>query len=499
MSSTPPSRVVIENGSMLGAMGQEVSSSRPLLWLKDSPVPEVLPKIIISSCQSSSNLHSVNDINIRELRSSQETRTPKHNASKEDVHAENEMLLDGRQQGPDSECELEQFFPNRTTSQTYILESSAYCVSPNTTPLTLDLFNSSCSRADSESRPEKRLHRKSLKSGTKCSSTSVLIPARSLLSSENVFPPHYTAIFLDNCLHPNESSESVSGQALTGNAGTSADPTRYIQYHQYCRSRPPLESVGFRSAHQSQSHIVSHAPRTLLDVAVPLTSNNADAGNYMARASIHLPVVSVSSSNLTRRHGTQKCFGRPSLPFVIGIFALGGVACTLGGIVLGSTGLIEHSTQYISAALLMIGIGVSLLVISGAIWRLSLPDDIDDCPCSRRLETCRNCSGPYCHNRVVPSSYLYPEFLNRPPPPSYLTSLNEYALFYHHSTHPVAAAASHTCMELNTPPPLYRSTYSLNTSATSGPSAGFSFSHTIDIPSDDGQTASCHIENVSQI
>lgn len=136
----------------------------------------------------------------------------------------------------------------------------------------------------------------------------------------------------------------------------------------------------------------------------------------------------------------------------------GGVACTLGGIVLGSTGLIEHSTQYLSAALLMIGIGVSLLVISGAIWRLSLPDDVDDCPCFRRMETCRNCNSPHCTNRLLPGSYLYPEFQHRPPPPSYLTSLNEYAFVYHPSAHPQAAYAT---VRMNTPPPLYRSTYSL--------------------------------------
>ena len=158
----------------------------------------------------------------------------------------------------------------------------------------------------------------------------------------------------------------------------------------------------------------------------------------------------------------RKWFSRPSLPFVIGILALGGVACTLGGIVLGSTGLIEHSTQYLSAALLMIGIGVSLLVISGAIWRLSLPDDVDECPCYRHMEMCRNCNSPYCNSRLMGGSYLYPEFQHRPPPPSYLTSLNECAgmslLF-----HPTATAqqAAYNSLRVNTPPPLYRSTNSL--------------------------------------
>lgn len=211
----------------------------------------------------------------------------------------------------------------------------------------------------------------------------------------------------------------------------------------------------------------SFACRTLLDVAVPLAGGSGDVAGTLNSTNFNMSGMAASSavlSNIELGDGAalgnslRKWFARPSLPFVIGIFALGGVACTLGGIVLGSTGLIEHSTQYLSAALLMIGIGVSLLVISGAIWRLSLPDDVDDCPCFRRLETCRNCNSPHCTNRLLPGSYLYPEFQHRPPPPSYLTSLNEYAFVYHPSTHPQAAYAT---VRMNTPPPLYRSTYSL--------------------------------------
>ncbi|XP_052842649.1 uncharacterized protein LOC128256372 [Drosophila gunungcola] len=299
-------------------------------------------------------------------------------------------------------------------------------------------------------------------------------PATSLVSAANRFPPQYSAIFVDNH-HLNGSSESVnvqlrrqlSGQLsehlLTGNVST----TSYLQYLQYCQSPQVMHSLGLGLGQQHQAHLVHHVPRTIFDVGVPLAGNSAHVGNYMASTSIHLPVVPVSSGDLSRENAIRKCFQRPSLPFVIGILALGGVACTLGGIVLGSTGLIEHSTQYLSAALLMIGIGVSLLVISGAVWRLSLPDDVDDCLCFRQTETCRHCNSPHCHNRVLPESFLHTEFQNRQPPPSYLTSLNEYALVYHHST---AAIVAHTPLRLNTPPPLYSSTYSLNTSTTIDPS-----------------------------
>lgn len=195
--------------------------------------------------------------------------------------------------------------------------------------------------------------------------------------------------------------------------------------------------------------------RTLLDVAVTFPGNN----EIIPLACNNLPVVSRPTANLNPRYSLRKWFSRPSLPFVIGIFALGGVACTLGGIVLGSTGLIEHSTQYLSAALLMIGIGVSLLVISGAIWRLSLPDDVDECPCFRRMESCRNCNSPQCNNRVLTGSYIYPEFHHRPPPPSYLTSINEYAFFYHHAAHFSTSTAAF--VGINIPPPMYHSTYTL--------------------------------------
>ncbi|KAM8714558.1 hypothetical protein ACLKA7_014648 [Drosophila subpalustris] len=248
-----------------------------------------------------------------------------------------------------------------------------------------------------------------------------------------------------------------------------------------------------------------HTSKTLLDVAVPLAGGSGDVATNLTGTNANLNMSGAGAANgvlgSTELSGAplgysfRKWFARPSLPFVIGIFALGGVACTLGGIVLGSTGLIEHSTQYLSAALLMIGIGVSLLVISGAIWRLSLPDDVDDCPCFRRMETCRNCNSPHCTNRLLPGSYLYPEFQHRPPPPSYLTSLNEYAFVYHPGAHPQAAYAT---VRMNTPPPLYRSTYSLNTSTSHVLGGGVALPPTSEQPAEEQLTMLCTREAISQ-
>uniref|UniRef100_A0A1A9WYI9 Uncharacterized protein n=1 Tax=Glossina brevipalpis TaxID=37001 RepID=A0A1A9WYI9_9MUSC len=175
-----------------------------------------------------------------------------------------------------------------------------------------------------------------------------------------------------------------------------------------------------------------------------------------------------------------KLCSRPSLPLVIGVLALGGVACTLVGIVLGSTGLIGHSTQYLSAALLLIGIGVSLLVISGAIWRLSLPDDVNECRCYRRMEICRNCNSPFCDSRFMTGSYLYPEFQHRPPPPSYLTSVNECG--------GLSLLLQSNSLRINTPPPVYQSQISL--SATTTTPSNTSLSNTIN----DTSTISTNIQ-----
>ncbi|XP_055919217.1 uncharacterized protein LOC129951203 [Eupeodes corollae] len=297
---------------------------------------------------------------------------------------------------------------NYSGSDSNILESSIYSevqlpAAPQSQQAAIDVLNTStCSR---ESRQSKKSRRRS----KKCNSL------RTAEAFANAFPPQYTAIFIDpSANHPGTLHLSSS----------------------------PIEQIAAAAA---ASPFVDRQHHQMMS-AVPVSGHR-----------------STPEASPVQRGCFRKWFSRPSLPFVIGILALGGVACTLGGIVLGSTGLIEHSTQYLSAALLMIGIGVSLLVISGAIWRLSIPDEADECPCFRHLETCRNCNSPYCNNRILPGGYhMYPEFQHRPPPPSYLTSLNECAvglLFHRDMTNTLA---QHPQFRINTPPPLYRSTNSLS-------------------------------------
>ncbi|KAH8234318.1 hypothetical protein KR038_007690 [Drosophila bunnanda] len=465
MASTPPIPVVFENGTVLGSVGHERSASRSLVHIPSSALPLVVPEVVINSSQNISSLHSR-----RLRRDNSKPRGPgivEGTHSKEDVPLGHASPLDTQPERREEEFQFEQFILNPTISGSNVSESSPcgelrpYSHMSLTPAPALEMLNSSASsRSDSECKRIRKTH----EAKTKRTSTALSVHTTSAPTVPNGYPPQYTAIFLDPNHRPNGSGllandhmtgTGVAPPFLSGNAASGTDPSRYLHYHQYCHSRPIIGSLGLGLTHQHQHLSAHHERRTLLDVAVPLPRNN----EIIPLGCSNVPVLSRSRSDLNAGYSLRKWFSRPSLPFVIGIFALGGVACTLGGIVLGSTGLIEHSTQYLSAALLMIGIGVSLLVISGAIWRLSLPDDVDECTCFRRMESCRNCNSPQCSNRVLSGSYIYPEFHHRPPPPSYLTSLNEYAFFYHHT--PCSSTSTAAYVGINTPPPMYHSTYSL--------------------------------------
>ncbi|KAH8283378.1 hypothetical protein KR054_006781 [Drosophila jambulina] len=463
MASSSPIPVVFENGTVLGSMGHERSASRSLVHASSSALPLVVPNMVINSSQNISSLRS------RRLRhdniKSQGPGIMGRTLSKEDVALGHASLLHTEPERLSTEFQFEQFILDRTISENNIREPSPCselrsCSQVPAPAPAQDILNSSASsQTDSEC---KRL-RKTFEIKSKRTSTALSVHTSAAPNGSNGYPPQYTAIFLDphlpggSAVLANDHMTGV-GRAppvLDGNSTNGTNTSGYLHYHQYCHSRPIIGNLGLGLTHHHQHLSAHHDRRTLFDVAVPLPRNN----EIISLACNNLPVVSRSRSTVNVGFSLRKWFARPSLPFVIGIFALGGVACTLGGIVLGSTGLIEHSTQYLSAALLMIGIGVSLLVISGAIWRLSLPDDVDECNCFRRMESCHNCNSPQCNNRVLSGSYIYPEFHHHPPPPSYLTSINEYAFFYHHT--PCSSTSTAAYVGINTPPPMYQSTYSL--------------------------------------
>ncbi|XP_062543177.1 uncharacterized protein LOC134210843 [Armigeres subalbatus] len=146
------------------------------------------------------------------------------------------------------------------------------------------------------------------------------------------------------------------------------------------------------------------------------------------RYSFPIPIMRSSPSERSRKGCCGHWFAGPPLRALIAVVALGGVACALGGAALGATGLAGSPTSHLTAALLMIGVGVILVTVSGAAWRMTAPgappclglgSTVDLGRCSRR---------PCGRSGSTPHGLLYPEFQHRPPPPSYQASMQEYRL-----------------------------------------------------------------------
>jgi hypothetical protein len=115
----------------------------------------------------------------------------------------------------------------------------------------------------------------------------------------------------------------------------------------------------------------------------------------------------------------QCLIGHP-LKAVIAVVALGGVICTLSGIGIGMTGLTGSPAFHFTAALLMIGIGLLLVIVSGAAWRFLTSENM----------SCFSFPGTDCRRACERNRHgiFYPEFQHRPPPPSYQASMQEYRL-----------------------------------------------------------------------
>ncbi|XP_065368857.1 probable serine/threonine-protein kinase DDB_G0282963 [Calliphora vicina] len=146
------------------------------------------------------------------------------------------------------------------------------------------------------------------------------------------------------------------------------------------------------------------------------------------RFTLPLPIIRRSPSERSGKGCCGQWFAGPPLRALIAVVALGGVACALGGAALGATGLAGPPSSHFTAALLMIGVGVVLVTVSGAAWRMTAPggppclglgSSVDLGRCGRR---------PCSRGGGAPQGLLYPEFQHRPPPPSYQASMQEYRL-----------------------------------------------------------------------
>ncbi|XP_067006367.1 uncharacterized protein [Anabrus simplex] len=148
------------------------------------------------------------------------------------------------------------------------------------------------------------------------------------------------------------------------------------------------------------------------------------------------------------------------------MIAFVGICCAVVGTVLGA--MKASGREHLTVSLLMIGVGIVLITVSGVAWRLTA-HDAPSCRMMLGLSSAEE-SGAEPNRRFVPrlppsygrphhpyAAMMYPEFQYRPPPPSYQASMQEYRLrlllLDRHSSSPGQAPAGHTV----SPPPTYRS------------------------------------------
>ncbi|XP_058123143.1 uncharacterized protein LOC131294186 [Anopheles ziemanni] len=201
------------------------------------------------------------------------------------------------------------------------------------------------------------------------------------------------------------------------------------------RSPPPIEIIpDILHSHLPPPYTTLPMGASLIPQMIPANSAAAAVAAIPVRAAddcrytFPIPIMRSSPSERSRKGCCGHWFAGPPLRALIAVVALGGVACALGGAALGATGLAGSPTSHLTAALLMIGVGVILVTVSGAAWRMTAPgappclglgSTVDLGRCSRR---------PCGRGGSTPHGLLYPEFQHRPPPPSYQASMQEYRL-----------------------------------------------------------------------
>lgn len=221
---------------------------------------------------------------------------------------------------------------------------------------------------------------------------------------------------------------------------------------------PPPPAAVASAAQGQQPHAAPQAPPPALTSVIstvplpgPLPAPLMNDGRF----TLPLPIMRRSPSERSGKGCCGQWFAGPPLRALIAVVALGGVACALGGAALGATGLAGPPNSHLTAALLMIGVGVVLVTVSGAAWRMTAPGgqsclgiglgtSVDLGRCGRR---------PCSRGGGAPHGLLYPEFQHRPPPPSYQASMQEYRL----RLLLLDRDRQNGVVRGNSPPPTYRS------------------------------------------
>ncbi|CAG5101259.1 Protein of unknown function [Cotesia congregata] len=161
--------------------------------------------------------------------------------------------------------------------------------------------------------------------------------------------------------------------------------------------------------------------------------------------SLGLPFpVPASVSAFGRDAVPKQCCGLGSPPVRWSILGVGivGLVCAAAGALLGA--LRATGRDHIAVSLLMIGIGVVLLTVSGVAWRVTSRENCGSffgfTGISARIPPARPMH-PY-------AAMIYPEFQFRTPPPSYQASMQEYRL---------RLLLLDRLQPTSSPPPTYRS------------------------------------------
>lgn len=163
--------------------------------------------------------------------------------------------------------------------------------------------------------------------------------------------------------------------------------------------------------------------------------------------------------------------GQPvSIRWFILLILLVGLCCAVVGTVLGA--MKASGREHLTVSLLMIGVGIVLVTVSGVAWRLT-SHDAPSCRVMLGMASGEEAAAEPNRRFVprLPPSYgrphhpyaamMYPEFQYRPPPPSYQASMQEYRLrlllLDRHPGAGVAGVVSPAQAATVSPPPTYRS------------------------------------------
>ncbi|XP_075231194.1 uncharacterized protein LOC142330053 [Lycorma delicatula] len=216
--------------------------------------------------------------------------------------------------------------------------------------------------------------------------------------------------------------------------------------------------------------VVPHLPPPPVPVLPPPGSPPPTPSNIVGGLRFPFAIVPAGrrrSPQYTSQQEPKSCCGvtvsqTVSIRWCILLIFLVGLCCAVFGTILGATK--SSGREHLTVSLLMIGVGVVLVTVSGVAWRLT-SQDAPSCRAMLGLSGSDEGNGSEPNRRFVPrlppsygrphhpyAAMMYPEFQYRAPPPSYQASMQEYRLrllLLDRHTGPTGNSVS--------PPPTYRS------------------------------------------